>query len=167
MPDGENLYTQLSRARILAEIESQRQQLKRQLPVIEEAAGDSPQQNYLALSLYVLLGDSEGHRQRAEMLCAGDAAAYQHWGMGHALRFLAGECTDERIREAELTVAGSKYDECVLRTAIGERLLVLGQREKAKEQFAKCVDKGTPSPDVPAGRQTDSRWSVPGHDRCI
>ena len=59
--------------------------------------------------------------------------------MGHALRFLSGECTDERIREAEQVVAGTRFDECVLRTAIGERLLALGQRERAKVQFEKCI----------------------------
>lgn len=142
IPDASNPYVLLSRARLLAETKTERGELAELLPRIEEAAEASPQQKYLALGMYVLMGDHAGHMRRAKALCEAGTTAYQHWGMGHAVSFLAGECTDERIEEAEQAVRGSNYDECVLHLAIGERLLVLGQRQKAKAQFEKCVDTG-------------------------
>ena len=49
IPDEANLYSQLSRARLLAEIESKREELVTLIGHIEEKLGASPQQNYLAL----------------------------------------------------------------------------------------------------------------------
>jgi serine/threonine protein kinase len=143
IPDATNLYAMMSRAWLLAEIKAQRGDLERLVQQIETLAGNSPQQNYLTLSMYFLLGDRQRQREAAERLLENGGAAYEHWGMKHALDFLAGECSERRIQEAEQAVEGRMFDECVLRKAIGERLLLLGRREEAKEQFEKCIATGT------------------------
>lgn len=143
-PDQDNPYYQISRAQLLAEIPHERTNFNELVDKLNRQFADSPVMFYV-LELMLHQGDRNVVQRRAtELLPLVEDRRFALWGMDESIRFLSGDCSQERIEAAIASVQDSKERECVLRCAVGERLLLEGmdRRAQARQQFQLSIETG-------------------------